>query len=354
MRDTTKWLVAAAAAVGAVIVAGLQLSKLPSGVFAYLALSGFLMAIIGVAIIILSAANVLSVGYTTLGQLTDIYYEPEESRRDKVNQASEELEEARGLLDTLPWYKSFKAWLHVVRLGRRLERRKRGETEEGILISEMVDYLDRDTIVLSTGLARNVPELYDRIRETDDEIIALRDGKVAKHVTGRSISEKIKRRRSRGVQGSASRDHDGAVILLESAQWRSTRLEAAGARLIAFANQKLIERKFQRLKTAVTIGGILVATGVAVFAIAPQLGTPSLQVDRPTNVTVHVLSGEAIARGCTRTVVQGVAIGGPWREPTIVTVAAPGCPSKILILRDKIGYAVPSLPPTPSPTPSPP
>src|SRR4051794_10284733 len=70
IRDTTKWLVAAAAAVGAVVVAGLQLSNLPEGAWATaMALLGFAIALGGVAAVIFSAAGVLSVGFTTLGQL---------------------------------------------------------------------------------------------------------------------------------------------------------------------------------------------------------------------------------------------------------------------------------------------
>ena len=77
IRDTTKWLVAAAAAVGAVVVAGLQLSHLPTGFWATVAaLGGFVIALTGVAVVIFSAAGVLSVGYTTLGELSDLYDAP--------------------------------------------------------------------------------------------------------------------------------------------------------------------------------------------------------------------------------------------------------------------------------------
>src|SRR4051812_32809407 len=74
IRDSTKWLVAAAAAVGAVVVTGLQLSDLPSGTLATaMALVGFVLALVGVAAVIFSAVGVLSVGFTTLGQLADLY-----------------------------------------------------------------------------------------------------------------------------------------------------------------------------------------------------------------------------------------------------------------------------------------
>jgi hypothetical protein len=73
MRDTTKWLVAAAATVGAVVVAGLQLSKIPAGDLAtVLSLGGFAFALAGVAWILFSAAGVLSAGYTTIGELADL------------------------------------------------------------------------------------------------------------------------------------------------------------------------------------------------------------------------------------------------------------------------------------------
>src|SRR5438876_5992800 len=74
IRATTRWLVAAAAAVGAVAVAGLQLSKLPNGGLATLmALGGFALSLLGVAMVIFFAASVLSIGYTNLSQLSELY-----------------------------------------------------------------------------------------------------------------------------------------------------------------------------------------------------------------------------------------------------------------------------------------
>jgi hypothetical protein len=342
MRDTTKWLVAAAAAVGGVLVAGLQLSRLPSDGFAVVALAGFVLAIVGVALIILSAATVLSVGYTTLGQLTDIYYKPEAERQREVNAVDEELRSTLDDARATRGLRKMPLWRRALKLRRRLNRLLQGRTEEGIRISEMVAYLDRDTVVLSTGLARSLPSLYDRIRSTDDTIIALRKAEIDRGST---------------KHRAGSDDGDAGAAELSLAEWQSARLESAGARLIAFANQKLIETKFQRLKHFIMGGGAMVAGGVVAFALAPLLGTllgtPSLQVDRPTAVTINLVSGGVIDRGCTLRQLPGVAIGGRWSNPTVVTAAMPGCPSRMLKLTNGIGRAVPSVAATGTPQPLP-
>ena len=64
MRDTTKWLVAAAAAVGAVVVAGLQLKNVPHGTLATtVALLGVVIALGAIAYLLYRAAVILAAGY---------------------------------------------------------------------------------------------------------------------------------------------------------------------------------------------------------------------------------------------------------------------------------------------------
>ena len=88
MRDTTKWLVAASAAVAAVIVAGLQISEIPHGTGASsLAILGFLIALAGVAVILFAATSVLSGGYTTLGELSDLRIDPAYQRERRKEES---------------------------------------------------------------------------------------------------------------------------------------------------------------------------------------------------------------------------------------------------------------------------
>ena len=75
LREAAKWLLAAAAGVGGVLVAGLQLSKLGAlGADQWLrmviALSGLALALVGVGWVIARAAALLTEDWITLSQLT--------------------------------------------------------------------------------------------------------------------------------------------------------------------------------------------------------------------------------------------------------------------------------------------
>jgi hypothetical protein len=331
IRDTTKWLVAAAAAVGAVVVAGLQLSNLPTGAVATtMAVSGFVIALLGVAVIIFTAAGVLSVGFTTLGQLAELN-EPEARRiqaerrwKSKIDHAAHE---GHRLSPLRLW-----SWIRRQTLSLGLSLFVRYAKWEGVQIAELKDYLEEDAIVFSNGLAGTINGLYDLIARTDREILLLRGE------TPWSPDQPSKARAARPLVGKDSAD------ALSQAAWRSTVLATAAGTLIAFANQKIIEHRFQQLKWAVRVGGAAVAIGVGLFALAPKVAQPKpLAVDTPTNVTIVVKRPKVFGKGCTDMQLSGVALGGSWSRPIIVTRPTSSCPSKRLTLTARTGFAVPVI-----------
>jgi hypothetical protein len=165
MRDTTKWLVAATAAVGAVIVAGLQLSNLPSGLLgAAPALLGVAAALLGVAIILRRAAGVLASGYTTLGELADL---GSDDYQDELRRAAEWDDRIE------PWRKKRQEWkekpeswkgnillaVYAVRLALLFGSRKlteRPAKNEGLPVEKMLSYLNRDVFFFTSGLATDI------------------------------------------------------------------------------------------------------------------------------------------------------------------------------------------------------
>ena len=125
--------------------------------------------------------------------------------------------------------------------------------------------------------------------------------------------------------------------------------------LIYFANQRLLEKRFRKLLTAILYGGIMVAVGAGSFAVAPQLGKPQpLSITQPTQVTVTVAS-IGMDGLCPRgTVLHGVAIGGTWQDPIVVTEATGRCPAQQLTVDHGQAVVVPVLGSSPSASATPP
>lgn len=327
IRDTTKWLVAAAAAVGAVVVAGLQLSHLPYGTLATsLAIGGFLVAIVGVAIVLLAASVVLSAGYTTLGELADLYG-PEAERKEldtSWQEKDDELAQARQNTRNLLLRPVLDARLLVRRMLRPV--RIRLAKEYGIRNAEMIEFLEKDAVIFTNYLAATIPELYGLIQQTDREILERR-GEVA------ALSKR----------SSQSARPAGKSRRLADLEWRAAQLKMGAGQLIAFANQLVVERRFQALKRAVQYGGAAVLAGVGAFALAPKLAQERpLQITAPTKVVIVVKKPAAFGKQCTVSRLDGVAIGGNWDEPLVITTAAGNCGVTRLVLTSNIGLATPA------------
>jgi hypothetical protein len=378
MRDTTKWLVAAAAAVGAVVVAGLQLSKIPTGDAAtVLSIGGFAVALAGVSLILFSAAGVLSAGYTTLGELSDLkdsndlrlqreqqlYWgakiKPWDKRVERYKKIPPKPDTRRKRRSPGVVLKSISARAVVGVLEFIKRRRVRHAESEGIRIDEMLHYLNTDVFYFSNGIAENMAELWERLEETDREILVLKGEQAPDGNQGPApdvgpdprpgcVGMLFRRLRWRVAPRPKPADS------LENSEWRQARLEIAAGQLIAFANQKLMEHQFSRLKTAVRIGGLAVGAGVASFVLAPKLSTEiPLPVTQPTPVSVQVTS-DKFGPDCPRgTLLQGVAVGGTWEKPIVVTEAQGTCGARQVTLNSGQAIAVPQVSRSPSPSPSP-
>lgn len=407
MRETTKWLIAATAAVAAVLVAGLQLKDLPHGFWATtMALLGVVTALVAVVFILRRAAGVLSAGYTTFGSILDLNdeesYKAGQRKALKLGKRIGEMEErkdrhkkaklsAKGtaktgkqqevpsekasneISKTAPqgpssdapqeastetlqkltkeaWSTRLSDWLWrwlflpvLWRFSRIVkpmmkwaqERALLHARDEGVRIRDLINYLNSDSFYFTQGLAANIYELNDKLRRTDKNIIRLR-------------GELADERPLFGDPAHASDSHASAQAQLTEAAWRQDRLESAMNVLIIFANQMLLERRFRKLISAISLGGAVVALGVGAFVVAPKLGNPQpLSITQPTQVTIRVLKG--LGQSCTPgTLLQGVAVGGTWDEPIVVTQGKDGCPAQEVTLNKGQAVAVPLFAPSSS------
>jgi hypothetical protein len=351
MRDATKWLVAAAGAVGAVVVAGLQLRDLPHGSLATLvALVGVGAALLAVAFILYRAAGVLVAGYTTFGSIADLEGGDKfRLQEEKVEKWSDRLKPliAKTLRPATPEKLREKMWRIIrqspaaVALGVLSAYRKltlRYAKVEDMRIDELINYLNQDTFFFTQGLAANINDLSYALRETDKEILSIRGERIGG-------KEALPKPPSPAPPELKASDRQ---TLLEKADWRRERLESAMGVTVAFANQRLLEQRFRKLIHSILFGGAVVALGAGAFAVAPKIGKPApLSITQPTRVTVRVV-GNNLGKSCPPgTLLQGVAVGGTWQEPIVVTEEAGSCPAQQVTLNPGQAIAVPVLDPSP-------
>jgi hypothetical protein len=350
----------------------------------------------GVSAVLFSAAGVLAAGYTTLGELADLKGIDDYRRQVRRERNWDELidpwdkrvvrfekrprkpgqrRQPRNIGEVLKWGSA----LIVVAVFRLIKwQRVRHAENEGVRIDEMLRYLDRDTFFFSNGLAKDIPELYERLEETDRQILALRGEEAldSDHGANRNgdtpgsgatlsaeQGQKPGSRRILGMLCSLIRtgvtrrrkvEENNQINGLEESEWRQARLELAAGLLIAFANQKVMEQKFNRLKLAVRIGGLAVAVGVGAFVVAPKFSKEiALDITRPTQVSVQI-TGDNFGLGCPRgMLLQGVAVGGTWKEPIVVTKARGTCVAREVTLNSGQAIAVPLVSGSPTPSQSP-
>jgi hypothetical protein len=281
IRDTTKWLVAGAGAVAAVIVAGLQLSSLPASALGrILGLGGFGLALAGVGLVVFKAADVLATGYTHLGELADL----------QVAAATE----AEGGPPT------------VTPLGH-------------LQLAEFVASMQTELRVLSRGEAEDVSTLYGSLMDSYDAVRGLRTEREVRTPGGHRYTRADVPRLSRTISA----------------------LEAAAQQLITFSNQRVAEASFRTLRRAVVQGGVALAIGVGLFALGTTLGDP-LPVAEPTPVLISPTDPTLFGEACDETVLEGVAVGGTWEAPLVAIAPTSGCSSRQLEIGPDTGVVIPS------------
>jgi hypothetical protein len=292
LRDTVKWMIAAASAVAAVLVAGLQIKDVNSLAGESTgrlvgALAAALLALLLVLLVIVGAVRVLAT--------------PRLSVRDLSAR------EVKAVGNPL-----------VVRL----------EPVSDELIQSL---RERRTYLL--GQHQSIFAFYNNYVAVADALAKLRQGN-AVQFDGRNFDPQ--------------NDQDGAALaaLVLQAERDAERLEDA-AQLIE------TEIRFKRLSDRLIVGGVLFAIAVLAFAwLAGTKPTDDALVTKPSLVQIYIKNAAAagLAPGCHASELRAIALGGTFVHPTLVTQAAPGCPSTIIY--DGSGVIVVPIVNTPAPAAS--
>jgi hypothetical protein len=271
LRDTVKWMIAAASAVAAVLVAGLQIRHLgdltaSSPLRLAGAATSALVALSLALAVVAAAVRVLAVPRLSVRDLSA------RERKAGVPASQERLEPLKDKL-----------------VQRLLERR---------------------TYLL--GRHESINDFYREYVKIQGAQQQLNGGEISQYG-------------NRTFDPDTIEDRIALASLVHQAQRDAERLETA-------AQLSLAEMRFQRLADRFTPGGVLFAAAVLAFAWLTSTPQNSLEVTKPTPVLLYIKdAAEAgLSPDCHIAELHGIAVGGTFLQPDVVTQATPDCASSVI------------------------
>jgi hypothetical protein len=274
IQAAARWIVAALAAVGGVLVSSVPLTGL--GKFNSLseffeAGLGLLLALAAVGFMIRSAARVLTTEYITVAALRDA-----------------ELPETAG--------------------------------SKPRPITATLKQIKRNRDELFGEVAEDLGDLNTRLGNANE---ALRSESGASVPAAAPPAPAVSGRPQPGGVGPANQPTTIEATLTSVA----ARLQAAARTVVDFANYDVARRNFSTLTVRLLAAGFISVLGVADYAYF--VSRPELQIGQPTPVLVSLppTSGQAKSLGanCNSSRVFAVAISGTIQRPTVVTVPTDQC-----------------------------
>ncbi len=150
-----------------------------------------------------------------------------------------------------------------------------------------------------------------------------------------------------GTAVMAGRQLDGGNQADREAAERSvTLIEKKVERLEEEAQFLAAQSRFRRLSRWFPLGGFVLVFAIVILAVLTTWPAASAQISQPTQVTIYLKAGPArygFPASCTKREFSGVAIGGTFEQPIVITNKTSGCPPTLL--RSGNVIAIPSMTP---------
>jgi len=260
LRATVRWLVTAAAGVGGVLVAGLQLTGLGSLgseelLRLALALGGLFVALAAVGYMIMRASQILTDEWVTLADL--------QSERFDRRIRQDPQDPGDGSQVSNPHQNSVNSRLSKIRdkILRQLRTiRNRRDRQRSAVINSLYERLDLIREELFGSLAADISDLYARLMEANEQA----------------------RRNPESPRAGST-----------------TALQQAAGTVVAFANFYITRESFKTLRRQLAGASGVVVLGVLVFAYAANPPEPSSTVDKPAAVSPSSPSSPSPSSGST-------------------------------------------------------
>jgi hypothetical protein len=243
MRTTTQWLMGVLGAIGASLVAGIQLGSLGSLAVDdwrwWLAIGAFVVALIGVAVILRKAAAVLAPDTTTLHQLV----------RPELSDDTRRLKEIVASFDEQPWM--YQGW--------------------GPTLRELKDQLEKAT----KARHETYDDAYREMLEEAQQAVA--DAEEAAAASDQGVGAP-----GAGEAGGSAGDEDHAAVVpsraeaskaaravrLNVANNRFATVDAIATRTLGQAHFRRFQARFAAMMENLVWWGALTGTAIALFAWA--------------------------------------------------------------------------------------
>lgn len=253
-KAAAKWITAAFAAVGAVLITGLSLSDLGdlpiSGVI--IASAGASLGILGVLLVIVFAMRVLASRFVVLAEFADVGESTHMSGWDVLNPAPSQKLQLRWVLD-------------------RLERNRSLATRHGESVVDLISQLDQweDEQVWARRDAMQAEALYqkansdlDAAQQKYDELSNSQPGEQATTAAGQALAKA-----RQGVERTKSKLSE-ARHELQEARSEVRDFGRLAERLRASAQYEYVTVRFDTSRFWIVASGILASVGVLMFALA--------------------------------------------------------------------------------------
>lgn len=287
VRAAGRWILGVVGGLGAILLAGLRFADLgtldPYSGDSLLAVCGAGSALAGLSVVLVGAGRLLEGRYISLREVLTHAEEAQSERRRSNN--------------------------------RRWIRRRTGTSPIGVPIGWIDDSIraiegEKDLLYRSTG-AQTIRQVLRLERETIDGLL------------------------------NAKTDADRSRLRGELVE-----LQAAAARVAAFADERFTRRQFKELGRRVAIAAPLVAAGIVAFSIAVAKPEPKHLVAESRPATVYLTRAGTLwteqhlsCPGVTE--MKGVILGGVLESPILAVAPAGRCRAGQFVLRPEFGVAVP-------------
>jgi hypothetical protein len=285
LRDTVKWLIASAAAVTAVLVAAVQfkgLGQLASANFArqVTAATAAFAALIVILLVVVKGAQILATPHLSINDLVD----------------------------------------------RELQA---GGVTRNVRTSPLRDDLIQKILERRSYLL----DAQQTISAFYAEYLNLLRGRDAVVAGGTAVLA------GRQLDGSKQAD-------IETAERFAALIERKVERLEGEAQFLAAQRRFRNLSRWFPFGGLVLVCAIVIMAILTTWPTTTVQISQPTRVTIYLKANPAhygLPASCTKREFSGVAVGGTFVQPIVITSESAGCPATLLKAGNFI--AMPSIKP---------
>jgi hypothetical protein len=294
IRAAARWLLAAFAAVGGVLVAGVPLTDLGRvGVWNFrfwIAVAAIVAALGAIGWMIRAVARVFTAEYVSFGELRQADF-PEKVKRPRTPEGPDDLR------------------------SKTAEKRSRRQRR----VHDIREVIDTSREELYGSQARSLAELSRLLRKANEV-----------------LSQPV------GADAPASQQ-------LESELWarRQPELNRAALRVVDFANYEFTRRMFKSLFPKLAFLGFIAAAGVGAYAVAVSSAPPKAPtVDKPIAVTLTLRPGarkwgNLLGSACDIRSVRAVAVAGSLNAPEVVTDQTDTCRAARFRVGRKQGVAVP-------------